>query len=270
MSDSPEPSKPGEPSEVKLAPNAPALWSKAGEIVTHPSEGIFGQKDIPSVFNKLVHTVTGKNAYEIDRAEQDFKLLSADGIATNTGMKGLKSGSGQNHITGNYVFQVDGDRLGLINGDDSLKVTGAQTEHIAGNAIFLYDKSRKVVVRLDYDLSVAGDSTRFVFGKSSEQFVGQHEVTAPEEFEWKQMERGFSAMKLDMATFGLDIHAMSADVHVVDAEATVMEGKGGTFHEIIEGQRMNLIALILATAMRLDIMLRADALIDVGTGTPFR
>ena len=247
-----------------------SLWGQVGKVAIDPVEGLFGKKDGKAVFDKLASTITGKNAYEVDKANVDFKMLSAGGIANPDALGSLKRGTRQDHIKGDYVLQVDGDQYDLIKGNDTLEVTGYQSDHVHGKAKFLYDEDRKVVVGGDYILRVYKASDTFVFGESKEQFVGVHEVTAPEEFEWKQLERGFSALKLDMSGFAMDIHLAQGDLHVIDAEAKVFETKGGTFHEILEAQRGRAIALIICAALELDIMFRGDVLVDLGTGTPFR
>jgi hypothetical protein len=266
-----EPEKPSsENNSEAISPDGPNLAAAAWNATTSSVGSMTHPLGTGGVFSSLVKTVTGKNTYEIDNAERAFKRLQPTSMQEAMAMPGMDPGAQQHVIRGDSVIHFLANRLRYVDGNDFLYVKGTQTEKITGDATLTYIADRQVTVGRDDQLNVHGDQDTFILGKSKEQYVGKHEVTAPDEFEWKQMERGFSAMKLDMATFGLDIHAAAADVHVVDAEAAVMEGKGGTFHEIIEGQRMNLIALILATALRLDIMLRADALIDVGTGTPFR
>jgi len=256
--------------KYKLNPNGESLPGATLNAAINPAEGVFGQKSGGAVFSKLIHTVTGNNTYEVDKAESDFKMLDTKGISSASALGALKPGSRQDHIVGDYVLQVDGNRYGIVAGNETLTVAKEQAEHIQGDAIFLYDNNRKVVVGANYFLRVFGASDTFVNGTSTEQYVGTHEITAPEEFEWKQMERGFSALKLDMAVFGLDIHASAADIHNVDAELIVAETKSSTFSDANKAMKLKFCALLLTAMIELAVNARLNGAPDFGDGSPVR
>ncbi|GGG97476.1 hypothetical protein [Silvibacterium dinghuense] len=256
--------------EPVLSPDAPSLPGAVWSATKQTAGAIAEPTSKDGVFTGAWKVVTGQNSYEIDKAEAMLKSLQPASIAQAEALTGISPGAHQHIIRGDSVYHFLKNRLRYVDGNEGLFVKGTQTEQITKDAKLEYLADRKIGVKADDELSVFGQQDTYILGKSTEQYVGQHEVTAPEEFEWKQLERGFSALKLDLSTFGLDIHAANGDIHVVDAEATVFEAKGGTFKEIIEAQRMNVIALIVAGALELDVILRGDLAPDYGVGTPFR
>ena len=228
-----------------------------------------GEKE-ESPFMKTIKTITFQNGYKNDGNDPGFKALAAASMTSLTAVNGVKPGTKQTIVRGDSSFHFMKNHSVIIEEKDTLIVNGEQNELVKGDAQHFYKSDFLRAVQGNDDVRVNKQRNIIVLGESQENYVGKHEVTAPEEFEWKSYERGFSFLKLDMATFGLDIHLSAGDVHVVDAEAVAFKTKGGTFHEILEAQRGRAIALILAAAIELDIMLRGDLLVDVGTGTPFR
>ena len=107
-------------------------------------------------------------------------------------------------------------------------------------------------------------------GASTQQFIARHELTAPEEFEWKQFERGFSAMKLDIALLGVDAHIAALDLHVIDLEICIFDADPIILGMKIGGPEVETKALKLEISLELDIKFRGDILVDLGTGTPIR
>jgi hypothetical protein len=230
----------------------------------------YGPAKEEGVFKKTIKTVTFQNGYHNDGKDPGFKALAAASMASLTAISGVKTGTGQIVIRGDSSFHYMENHSVIIEKIDTLVVNQDQNELVKGDTQHFYKQDFLRAVSGNDDVRVNKQRNIIVLGESQENYVGKHEVTAPEEFEWKSYERGFSFLKLDMATLAMDVHLTAGDVHVVDAEATVFETKGGTFHEILEAQRGRAIALILAAAIELDVMFRGDVLVDLGTGTPFR
>ncbi len=240
------------------------------DVVTHPITKGLGEKSIDAVFSKAIKTVTGQNGYEKDKAEADFKMLAQQNMMSEAAMTSVPAGQDQQNIRGNYVFHTAGNRTMLIDGKETLVVKGTQTHTVDELASLLYNATRKVVVADDDTLTVHGEQQVFVVGESSHQFLGKHEVTAPDEFEWKTFERGFSAYKLDMAVTDFDIHGLGIDTHALDVELALFKGQGGALEEVLKGQEGKADALQLEVSIEIDIKGRGDVLIDIGIGTPFR
>lgn len=259
----------GEPEPV-LPKNSDSMWQTAKNIAHNPAEGMFGQKNAKGVFNKLKTVITGKNAYETEKAEADLKQLSSGDIAQAQALALSEPGTVQTIIRGDHIDVYQGNHFVEVDKGDYLTVKQIQKHEVDGNAQLRFLSNRDLVVRGNYQLSVFKRSDTYVLGPSTEQYVGVHELTVPEEFEWKQLERGFSALKLDTAVFGLDMHASAVDMHVIDVELAVFEGVSKVFREKTEAQEMHAILIIIRFALELDIMIRGDILIDLGTGTPFR
>lgn len=223
-----------------------------------------------SVFNKVKQTLTGKNGYETDKAEASFKALELNAVTSEAALAAIPTGVDQTNIRGQSVFHSDADRIDLIDGNEILVVKQKQTQTVFELSQLFYDNTRRVVIAEDDTLTVHGEQQVFIVGESSHQFVGKHEVTAPEEFEWKTFERGFTAYKLDMAVLDLDVHAVGVDTHVADAELALFKGRGGALEEVLKGQEGKADALQLEVSIEIDVKGRADVLVDIGIGTPFR
>lgn len=256
--------------EKPLPTSGASLPSATWGSITDGFDSIVHPMSKGGVFSGAVKVATGKNTYETEKAESDFKLLQPDSMASAIAMAGMQSGVHQHTIRGNSVYHFLQNRLRFVDGNDALHVLGTELNQITGDANFAYLANRKVAVGQNDEFAVKGTLDTFVLGKSTEQFVGSHEVTAPEEFEWKQLERGFSALKLDMATFGLDIHAAAADIHAVDAELIGAETKSTTFSDVNKAMKMQLVALLLAGAIELAVVARLNIAPDFGDGTPVR
>jgi hypothetical protein len=223
-----------------------------------------------SVFEKAIQTITGKNSYEKENAEADFKLLEAQAVASDAALSSVPAGIDQTNIRGKSVFHSVGDRMDLIDGAETLVVKKTQTHTVFELAQLLYNNTRKVVIQDNDTLTVNGRQDIFIVGKSTQQFMDTHEVTAPEEFEWKHFERGFSAFKLDTCLLDFDVHATSVDTHVVDVELAGLKTRGGALEEVIKGQKGEADAIQLEISIEVDIKGRGDVLVDIGLGTPFR
>lgn len=222
------------------------------------------------VWAGIVKTVTGKNAYESDKVEQAYKLLDKDQIAQDTAMPGMKAGSRQENIKGNSILIVSGQRYAHVMQSDQQIVDGTQYEQTGQDANFLYMAKRDISVQGDEAHLVYGKQDIFVLGPSTQQFIAKHELTAPEEFEWKQFERGFSAMKLDIALLGVDAHVSALDLHVIDLEVCIFDTDPIVLGMKIGGPEVETKALKLEISLELDVKFRGDILIDLGLGTPFR
>lgn len=246
------------------------IVSGVGRAGKEAAESVVNPTGKDGVFTAVAKTFTGKNAYESDKVEHAYKLLTSSMMANTSALPSLIPGSRQEIIRGNSVLQVTGQRYMSIDGNDTQIIKGIQNEQTIGDAKFAYKTNRYLAVGQNEERLIYQQQNTFVLGPSTEQYIGKHEVTAPEEFEWKQLERGFSGIKLDMAMFGLDIHSTAADVHVVDAELAVFEGKSKVLSEKAKAQEGEAVALIAIISMELDVQVRADVLIDVGLGTPFR
>ena len=223
-----------------------------------------------SVFTKAVRTVTGQNGYETDKAEAAFKTLQASAVTSKSALSNIPSGVDQNNIRGMSVFHSEGDRTDLIDGKETLVVKETQKHTVFELSQLLYNDTRTVVIADDDMLTVHGEQQVFVVGESGHQFVGQHEVTAPTEFEWKTFEYGFTAYKVDMAVADVDVHGVGIDAHIADAELAIFKGRGGALEEVLKGQEGKGDAIQLEVSIEVDIKGRGDVLVDVGIGTPFR
>ena len=223
-----------------------------------------------SVFDKSIRTITGRNGYETDKAEAAFRALEANAMTSEAALSAVPTGVDQNNIRGKSVFHCEGDRIDLIDGTETLVVKRTQTQTVFELSQLFYDNTRRVVIAEDDTLTVHGEQQIFVVGESGHQFIGKHEVTAPEEFEWKTFERGFSAYKLDMAVLDVDVHAVGIDTHIADVELALAKGRGGALEEVLKGQEGKADALQLEVSIEVDVKGRADVLVDIGLGTPFR
>ena len=248
----------------------PSQPNTIADVATHPISTGLGEKNLGAVFSKAWKTATGQNGYETDKAEADFKMLAKQNMISEAAMESVPPGTDQQNIRGTYVLHTVGDRIMLIDGNETLVVKGTQTHTVDQLARLLYNNTRKVVIADDDTLTVHGDQQIFIVGESAEQYLGKHEVTAPEEFEWKTFERGFSAYKLDMAVTDFDIHALGVDTHALDVELALLKGRGGALEEVLKGQEGKADALQLEISVEVDVKGRGDVLIDIGVGTPFR
>ena len=222
------------------------------------------------VWDGIKKVVTGKNSYETDKVDATFKMLQTSAIATNTAMPGQIPGSRQEVIRGNSVLTVTGERYAHIESNDKQLVDGTSYEQTKGNAEFVFLANRYLNVTGDEQHLVYGNQDIFILGPSTQQFVGKHELTAPEEFEWKQFERGFSALKLDIALLGVDAHIAALDLHVIDLEICIFDADPIILGMKIGGPEVETKALKLEISLELDIKFRGDILVDLGTGTPIR
>ncbi len=252
--------------ELKI-PEQPNMVMNALE---HPITAGLGEKSLGSVFSKAVKTVTGKNSYEKENAENDFKTLAKANLASAEAMQSIPPGAVQQKVAGDHVLHVNGKRTMLINGDELLDITGTQTHRIGQLATLMYNDTRKVIIVDNDTLTVHGQQQVFIVGESGHQFIGKHEVTAPEEYEWKTFERGFSAYKLDTCVLDFDVHGTSIDTHVIDVELAGFKGRGGALEEVLKGQKGEAEAIQLEISIEVDIKGRGDVLVDIGIGTPFR
>jgi hypothetical protein len=224
----------------------------------------------PSVFEKFVKTITFDNGYHNDGKDPGFKALNAAAVNSATAMSGLKPGASQNLVRGNTVFHYTGDHYGMIDGNDTLEIAGMQTHTIAKNAEFLYLSDYLRGVHGNEAIRVNGEQTIIVLGTSEENYVGTHEVTAPAEFEWKSFERGFSFTKLDLMGIGFDFHGAEITAKGADVDVGVENAEGSVFHHEIKLTHEKEEVFYTKVGLEADVLLRVDALLDVGVGTPFR
>jgi len=221
------------------------------------------------VFAKAFQTVTGLNAYETEKVEPAYKLLSPEGMISDSALSSLKSGQHQEVTRGVAAEEVTQSRFTFINGDEWLRVLQKQTEEIHGDTNLSFLKSRYVAVGMNEEHLTYGDLDTYVRGSSTEMFVGTHELTAPEEFEWKQLERGFSAMVLDMKLFGLGFFVGSADIGKWDLDTKEVKTKLHEMHEHLTAQRAAISALLTRVGGHLEATLHGNPLISLGLDLPF-
>lgn len=235
-----------------------------------PAEGLFGEKNGSAVFDKALKTITGKNAYEIERAEQDFKLLNPSSIQGALALAGMDSGVHQTVYRGDSVKHYLKKRFRYVDGNEYLFVKGTQLEQVQQDSTLTYLADRTIVVGKDDDISIKGSQTTFVLGPSSEQYVGKHEVTAPEEFEWKQLESGFTAMSVDMKLTDYAVTVASSEFNVLETAIECVKAFGEGLHEGAKAHEGKAIALRdEVIPFEGVLILRINGLIQVCTITPF-
>lgn len=115
---------------VMIDPNGPSLAQRAVEIVND-----IGPNTPGGVFDSFAKTITGKNLYEVDNAEDDFKLLNPKQMAHKMAMAGLTPGVHQHRIKGNTAYQFLGNRSRVVDGSDFLVVKEKQMEEVIGDSI---------------------------------------------------------------------------------------------------------------------------------------
>ena len=256
--------------EVKLNPNGESLGGRLGDIWSNPVKGLTGEKDGSAVFNKLSKTITGKNQYEVERAEADFKLLNPKAMAAQMALDGMKPGVHQHRISGDSSYHYLKNWTRVVDGSEFLTVKQKQDEEIMGDALLTYDSNRTVVVGKSDDLSVQQSQSIFVLGPSSEQYVGKHEVTAPEDFEWKQLESGFTAMSVDLKALDMAVTAAAAEFNVLETSVEAVKAFMEGFREGAKGHEGKAIALRdEAIPMEPVLIFRINVLVQVSIITPF-
>lgn len=228
------------------------------------------ESGIQSVFDHALKTVTFSNGYKNDGQDSGFKALNSASLANSIAMSGVRAGTKQVVIRGDAVYHFLKNHLVMIDGNDSLYVKGEQSETVEQNTEHIYDSDFLRAVKANDHLRVNGTRDLIVLGASEENYVGTHEVTAPQEFEWKSFEHGFSFTKIDLMGFGLDIHALEVEAYGANVEAGVDTAEGAVFHQELKLHHEKESPLIVRVGVEADVLLRGDVLIDIGTGTPFR
>ncbi|GAA3753554.1 hypothetical protein [Terriglobus aquaticus] len=246
------------------------LPTSSGNIVSNAAKGAWDEvagKD--NVFKGAIKTFTGKNAYESEKVEQSYKMLTPEGMISASALSALQAGQHQEITRGNAAMQVTQDRYTFIDGNEIQRILQTQREETHGDANFSWLANRNIAVQGNEEHLTYGDLDTYVRGESVEMFVGKHEVTAPEEFEWKQLERGFSYLKQDMMVAGLDLHVSQIDVHQVDVEVSGLETKvhGGS-HDL-RGEGVKIHAFFSRIGSHLEATLHANPLISLGLDIPF-
>lgn len=266
----PEETNPGNTSsEPPLSKDGPSLPGQLGTIATDPAQGIFGQKNFSGVFDQVVKTFTGKNMYETEKAEADFKLLQPQDIAGALAIAGLKPGVHQQNVRGDSVYHFHKNRFRFVDENDWLFVKGTQTEEIEKNATLTYLKDRTVVVGRDDDLSVKNLQTIFVVGPSTAQYVGKHEVTAPENFEWKQMDRSFSATATELKALDFEFKALALETYGAGAELKAVKGEAEGAHESAKGHEGKALAVKnQITPIEIVLINRGNLFVEISLITP--
>jgi hypothetical protein len=223
-----------------------------------------------SVFSKFIKTITGRNGYQNDGKDPGFKALNAAGLSSVSAMPGLEPGSSQTLVRGSEVSHYLQKRTVLVVSDDKLSVQGHQDVLIMEDATFLCKADFLHGISGNESIRVNQMRNIIVLGTSEENYVGTHEVTAPEEFEWKTFERGFSATKLDLMGFGLDVHAVEVEAYGANVEAGVDSAEGAAFHQELKLSHAEESPIMTREGIEVDLLLRVDGLPDIGVGTPFR
>lgn len=262
---------PGEDAgEPKLNTDSASLPGRLGEIWKNPAEGTFGEKNMPAVFDKMKKTVTGKNRYEVENAEADFKLLNQKQMASRMANDGMKPGVHHHTVRGDSVYHYLKDRTRLIDGNEFLVVGKKQDEEVVGDSLLTYESDRRVVVGKTDDLSVKQAQSVFVLGPSTEQYVGKHDVTAPEDFEWKQLESGFTAMSVDLKGLDMAVTAAAGEFNVLETTVESIKAFAEGFREGVKGHEGKAVALRdEAIPMEPVLIFRVNLLVQVCIITPF-
>ncbi len=173
-----------------------ALMQGPEEFVKHPLQSM------RAVFDGMGKVITGHNAYDGGKVKDAFKLLQPRQIGTELALPGMDPGASQTHIHGNVTTYLDNDVL--------LFIQGARTEMTMKTADFGFMDTKNTAVYGNEEQLNYGRNDLFVLGESTLQYKLKREITAPEDFEWKQFDRGFSATKMDIT--GLETAASLAKV----------------------------------------------------------
>lgn len=260
----------GGENEPKLSPDGTSLEKRLEDVWNEPVKGLTGEKNAKAAFDKTKKTITGKNMYEVERAESDFKLLDPKKMAETMANAGMKPGVHQHTVRGNSVYHYLKDRTRIIDGNEFLVVNKQQQEEVIGDSLLTYDSNRTIVVGKLDDLSVKGPQTIFVLGSSTEQYVGKHEVTAPEDFEWKQLESGFTAMSVDLKGLDMAVTAAAGEFNVLETSVESIKAFAEGFREGVKGHEGKAVALRdEAIPMEPVLIFRVNILVQVSIITPF-
>lgn len=233
-------------------------------------EGGGGEKKEEGVFGKIIKTVTYSNGYKNDGKDTGFKALNTAAMNSTAAIAGMKTGTKQTKIKGDTVYHYLNNHYVVVDGNDTLYVNKKQSQTVHGDAQFLYSSNYLQAVKGNQNTRVNQNRTLIVLGESEENYVGKHEVTAPEEFEWKSFERGFSFNKLDLMGAGVDIHGVEITAHGADVDVGIENAEGAVFHQEIKLNHDEGKGLITRVGAEADALLRIDVLLDLGLGTPFR
>jgi hypothetical protein len=242
----------------------------SGEQDSGTPDPFMPDKEEESVFQKTQKTVTFSNGYQNDGKDPSFRLLNASSMAASAAISNIPPGTHQNVVRGDAVHHYLQNVLTLIDHNDTLQVDGQQSETVTLDARHFYKANFLRGVSGNDHIRVNQVRDIIVLGESSEQYLGKHEVMAPEEFEWKSFERGFSFTKIDLMGIGLDTHAANVELYGANVGVGVNSTEGTGFHQ--EGSLQHEHAPLFHTkeGVEVDALFRLDALIDIGTGTPFR
>ncbi len=173
-----------------------ALAEGPEELAAHPL------KTLSKVFDGEEKIRTGHNAYDGSKVKYAFNILQADQISSDKALAGLQPAVVQNHVTGNVATYLDNDVF--------LFIQGTRTEITYDKADFGFLKMKNTAVYGDEEQINYGRNDLFVLGEASLQYKSKRDITAPEDFEWKQFDHGFSATKMEFAA--LEISATLAKV----------------------------------------------------------
>ena len=246
------------------------LPTSSGNVVVNTAKGLWdevGGKD--NVFKGMAKIITGKNAYETDKVDHAYKLLEPENMTSPSALSALKAAQHQEITRGDAAMQVTEDRTTYIDGNEKVRIQLEQTEETHGVARLTWLEDRYLAVQGDEEHLTYGSLDTFVRGESHEMFVGQHEVTAPEEFEWKQLERGFSFLKQDMMVAGLDLHVSQLDIHQVDVEIAGLETKGYEGSADLRAEGVKIHAFFARIGSHLEATLHGNPLISLGLDIPW-
>jgi hypothetical protein len=224
----------------------------------------------PSTFDKVIKTITFSNGYQKDGQDAGFKALAAASMDSSSAISGVKAGTKQTIIRGDVVHHFKGNHYVIVDKNDTLFVNEKQSVTVEGNTQHLYNSNFLRAVKGNDYVRVNSSRNLIVLGETTEDYLGTHEITAPEEFEWKSFERGFSFTKLDLMGIGFDFHGAEITGKGADVDVGVENAEGAVFHQEIKftKEKENLFHQTVGVAV--DVLLRVDAMVDIGVGTPFR
>ncbi len=162
-----------------------AVMEGPEEFVAHPL------KSMGEVFDGAKKIITGHNVYDGGKVADAFKILQPKQIGTELALPGLEPGVAQTHINGNVTTYLDKNVL--------LFIQGTRTEMTMQEADFGFMQNKNTAVYGNEEQLNYKRNDLFVLGEATLQYKSTREIHAPEDFEWKQFDRGFSATKLEFA-----------------------------------------------------------------------
>ena len=171
---------------------------------------------LPKVFNKIWQTSTFHTPDFQEGKDPVFGLLMAKDIASDGAITAVLPGNQQTVINGDSILHLTGNRSERIDKDESLEIIGTQAHVMHESAQLSYEKSRLIAVK-EFDLQrIHGGRDVVVIGETNELYMAKREVSAPEDFEWKQFDRSYNTTKFDWTNAATEITMVLVEFTGVD------------------------------------------------------